>query len=67
MSLMGEIATESTVRDMVTYIEKRLAQTTDRLVRAELKAAGLHALTLFEWDTPVWAARYRVLFEGVLP
>lgn len=63
MSMMTEIATEGTIKEIVQEIERLLAALKDKPdACAALKRVGRFALTQFEWNTPDWAQRYRTLF-----
>jgi hypothetical protein len=64
MSMQGDIATEHTVRQMCVHIEAELIlsqQKPDAIVA--LKRVGRHALTLFDYSTPDWAAGYSEIFK----
>jgi len=58
MSMFSESATAGTIQAMVTYLKKQLDATDNPEVAKALRAAGRHALTLFEWDTPEWAKSF---------
>ena len=64
MSIISEIATESTIKVIVAEIKKELKEKKDKTdVCVALKKLGRFALTLFEWSTPDWAKEYQKLFD----
>lgn len=68
MSMQGEIATEATVERVVKHIEAKLKENhPSREVQRTLAEVGQHALTLFDWSAPKWAARYKKLFAEYAP
>lgn len=68
MGMFSEIATESTVREMVKQIKKELAENKDKPeVCAALKKIGRYALTLFEYSVPDWVLEYQQLFKEESP
>jgi Xaa-Pro aminopeptidase len=64
MSMFSDVATEHTIKNMVKLIEDEIKLTKDEAEIRGLKRAGTIALTLFEWDTPKWAAKYKSLFAN---
>lgn len=68
MSMQGEIAIEGVVQRVVEHIEAKLKENhPSREVQRTLAEVGLHALTLFDWSAPKWAARYKKLFHEYAP
>lgn len=62
--MFTEIATESTIKSIVTEIKKGLKKNKDKPeVCSALKKLGRFALTLFEWSYPDWAREYEKLFK----
>lgn len=68
MSMQGEIAIEATVERVVKHVEAKLKENHPSCeVQRTLAEVGLHALTLFDWSAPKWAARYKKLFHEYAP
>lgn len=64
MGMFSEIATEMTIKSIVSRIEKRIKD--GSLSHDQINAVsdiGRYALTLFEWSTPEWAKEYQELFN----
>lgn len=62
--MFSEIATEGTIKTLVTEIKKVLEENRDKPDACiALRQVGRFALTQFEWDTPSWAQEYAELFH----
>ena len=65
MSIISEIAAESTIGVIVQEIKKELEKNKDKPdVCTALKKIGRFALTKFDWSTPDWTKEYDNLFEA---
>lgn len=64
MGMFSEIAINGTVRPIVIEIKRLLEKSESEHEAEALKAVGRLALTLFDWDSPEWAAEYRELFKA---
>jgi len=64
MSMIGDIATEATVEEVVKEIDRLIIKyrNSPEAMKA-LKEAGRFALTKFDYTTPVWAHTFASKFR----
>jgi hypothetical protein len=65
MSMQGDAAIEGVIKTLCKKLEAELNNSPKGLLYKDgIKYAGRQALTLFDWETPKWAAEYGRLFRA---